>query len=217
MADGERRLTPRGAERRRSLMDLAARTFAAEGYHTTSVTTVVERLGVGKGVFYWYFASKDDLLEEILADALRSMRLAQWEAVAAEPDPARRIEVGIRSSLEWLSGHRHLFVLVEFARAEARFASVVRHGESRLKADALPHVSAGITAGLLRGEDPDVLTTAIVGVTSHLARVLMLEQGAGADRVAEAAIAFCRQGYLVTSPSPRPTGPNATAGLSAGG
>ena len=65
-------------------------------------------------------------------------------------------------------------------------------------ADALPHVSAGITAGLLRGEDPVVLTSAILGVTAHLARVLVLDKGEDPDRVAEAVIAFCRQGYLAT-------------------
>jgi hypothetical protein len=59
-------------------------------------------------------------------------------------------------------------------------------------------VSAGITAGLLRGEDPDLLTLAILGVTAHLARVLVLERGDDPDRVAEAVIAFCRQGYVAT-------------------
>jgi hypothetical protein len=77
----------------------------------------------------------------------------------------------------------------------------MRQGDDQTVADALPHVSAGITAGLLRGEDPVVLTMAILGVTSHLARVLVLEQGEDADRVAEAAIAFCRQGYVATGAS----------------
>jgi AcrR family transcriptional regulator len=191
-----RRLTPKGAKRRQELMDYAARRFAADGYHTTSVTSIVDGLGVGKGVFYWYFDSKDEALGEILADSLRSMRQAQREAIAGEHDPARRIEQGIRSSLRWLSGHRHLFALMEFARTEERFAPIIRQGDQQTVADALPHVSAGITAGLLRGEDPVVLTLAILGVTSHLARVLVLEQGEDPDRVAEAAIAFCRQGYV---------------------
>ncbi len=177
-------------------MDIAARSFAADGYHTTSVASIVERLGVAKGVFYWYFDSKDQLMIEILGDALHSMRLAQREAIAGEPDPARRIEQGIRTSLQWLSDHRHLFVLLEFARTEERFAPVVRQGDQQTVADALPHVSAGITAGLLRGEDPVVLTLAILGVTGHLARVLVLEQGQDARTVAEAAIAFCRNGYV---------------------
>ena len=193
-----RRLTPKGARRRGDLMDFAARRFAADGYHSTSVTSIVDGLGVGKGVFYWYFESKDEMLTEILSEALRSMRQAQREAIADEPDPARRIEQGIRASLRWLSENRHLFVLMEFARTEERFAPIIRQGDQQTVADALPHVSAGITAGLLRGEDPVILTMAILGVTAHLARVLVLEQGEDADRVAEAAIAFCRQGYLNT-------------------
>jgi AcrR family transcriptional regulator len=196
-----RRLTPKGARRRQELMEVAAHRFATEGYHTTSVTSLVEGIGVGKGVFYWYFTSKDELLSEILLDARHSLRLAQREAIAGEPDPARRIEWSIRASLRWLSDHRHLYALMEFARTEERFAPIIRSGDDQTVADALPHVSAGITAGLLRGEDPEVLTMAILGVTAHLARELLLGQGQDADRVAEAAIAFCRQGYLAAGPS----------------
>jgi AcrR family transcriptional regulator len=170
-----RRLTPKGTQRRNDLMDLAARKFAGDGYHTTSVTSIVDGLGVGKGVFYWYFQSKDEMLSQILNDALRSMRLAQQDAIAGEPDPARRIEQGIRSSLRWLSEHRHLFVLMEFARTEERFAPIMRLGDQQ--------------------------TVAILGVTGHLARVLVLEQGQDADRVAEAVIAFCRQGYVAEQAS----------------
>ncbi|MGH9098155.1 MAG: hypothetical protein ACRDWB_12100, partial [Acidimicrobiales bacterium] len=105
---------------------------------------------------------------------------------------------GIRSTIRWLSDNRHLFAIMEFARTEEPFAEMIRLGEQQLVADALPHVTAGITAGLLRREDPVVLTTAILGVSSHLARVFVLERGEDADRVAEAAIAFCRQGFLAT-------------------
>jgi AcrR family transcriptional regulator len=197
----DRRLTPKGARRRQELMEVAARRFAADGYHATSVTSIVDDIGVGKGVFYWYFTSKDELLSQILVDALQSMRMAQRDAIAGEPDPARRIEWGIRASLRWLSDHRHLYVLMERARTEERFAPIIRQGDTQTVADALPHVSAGITAGLLRGEDPEILTLAILGVTAHLARVLVLEQGQDADRVAESVIAFCRQGYLASGPS----------------
>ncbi len=193
------KLTPKGARRRVELMDYAAHAFAADGYHSTSVTGIVSGLGVGKGVFYWYFDSKDELFRQILIDAQRAMRLAQRDAISGEHDPGRRIEQGIRSSIRWLSDHRHLFALMEFARTEERFAPMIRSGERQTVADALPHVRAGITAGLLRREDPVVLTTAILGVTSHLARVLVLEQGEEADRVANAAISFCRQGYLTPS------------------
>ena len=94
-----RRLTARGQRRRLELLDYAARHFASQGYHPTSVTDIVDGLGVGKGVFYWYFASKEELFRQILADAQRDLRRTQRQAIADEPDPVRRIEAGIRASV----------------------------------------------------------------------------------------------------------------------
>jgi hypothetical protein len=98
--------------------------------------------------------------------------------------------------VRWLDGNRHLFVLLEFARTEERFAPLIRQGEEQAVADALPHVKAGIDAGLIRRDDPLVLTQAILGVTDHLARVMVLEQGRPADDAARAAVAFCLEGIL---------------------
>jgi AcrR family transcriptional regulator len=191
-----RRLTARGQRRRQELLELAAHLFATKGYHPTSVADVVDGLGVGKGVFYWYFASKEELFRQILGDSQRDLRRAQRQAIADEPDPVRRIEAGIRAAVAWLDSNRDLFVLLEFARTEERFAPLIRQGEEQAVADALPHVKAGVDAGLVRREDPLVVTHAILGLTQHLARVLVLEQGRPAGEVADSAVALCLGGIL---------------------
>jgi len=190
------RLTARGQRRRQELLDFAAAEFAAKGYHPTSVTDIVEGLGVGKGVFYWYFASKEELFRQILVEAQRDLRRAQRQAIEDEPDPVRRIAAGIRATVTWLDLNRHFFTLLEFARTEERFAPLIRQGEEQAVADALPHVKAGIAAGLIRRDDPFVITHAILGVTDHLARVLVLEQGRSADEASDATIGFCLEGIL---------------------
>ncbi|MDQ1468483.1 MAG: TetR/AcrR family transcriptional regulator, cholesterol catabolism regulator, partial [Actinomycetota bacterium] len=38
-------------------MGHATALFAERGYHPTAVSDIVDSLGVGKGVFYWYFSS----------------------------------------------------------------------------------------------------------------------------------------------------------------
>ena len=164
---------------------------------------LVDGVGVGKGVFYWYFASKEELFRQILVDSQRDLARAQRQAVADEPDPVRRIEAGIAAAVRWLDENRDLFVLLEFARTEERFATLIRHGEERAVADALPHVKAGIAAGLIRRDDPLTLSHAILGVTQHLARVLVLEQARPADEAASAAISFCLEGILSESASAR--------------
>ncbi len=185
---------------------MAAHLFATEGYHPTSVADVVDGLGVGKGVFYWYFASKEELFRQILGDAQRDLRRAQRQAIADEPDPVRRIEAGIRAAVTWLDSNRELFVLLEFARTEERFAPLIRLGEEQAVADALPHVKAGIDAGLIRREDPLVVAHAILGLTQHLARALVLEKGRPAEDVADGAVSLCLGGILAPAAAERRLG-----------
>jgi AcrR family transcriptional regulator len=200
------RLTARGRRRRQELLDFSAEAFAARGYHPTSVTDIVEGLGVGKGVFYWYFSSKEELFRQILVEAQRDLRRALREAIEDEPDPVRRIESGVRTTVSWFAEHRDLFTLLEFARTEERFAPLIRQGEEQAVADALPHVKAGMAAGLIRRADPYVVSHAILGVTQHLARVLVLEEGRSAEEAAEAAIAFCLEGILSPAAAKRRLG-----------
>ena len=99
-------------------MAYATTRFAAQGYHPTSVAEIVDGLGVGKGVFYWYFTSKEELFEEILRDAQQDVRRYQAQAIGDEPDAIRRIELGIRASLDWFDKHRDLYHLFQFAVTE---------------------------------------------------------------------------------------------------
>ena len=62
-------------------MTYAASRFAENGYHPTSVAEIVQGIGVGKGVFYWYFPSKDALVVEVLTSALSDLRATQREAL----------------------------------------------------------------------------------------------------------------------------------------
>lgn len=177
-------------------MDYAAERFAGSGYHTTSVAEIVQGLGVGKGVFYWYFQSKEELLLEILRDAQHDLRRRQQIEIGEETDPVARIESGIRASLLWLADHRSLMTLFQFAAAEERFRATLREGQEVAVSDVVRHVKDGIVAGRIRDTDPLVLTHAILGVTNQLARTFVFERNEDPAVVAEAAVAFCRDGLL---------------------
>ena len=177
-------------------MDFAARRFAENGYHPTSVAEIVQGMGVGKGVFYWYFSSKEELFLEILKEAQTDLRRRQQQAIGDSEDPVERIESGIRATMGWLAENRHLSGLFQFAASEERFAPAMRRGQEVAVGDVVRHVKEGIVAGRIRDTDPLVLTHAILGVTNHLARVFIFERDEAADVVADAAIGFCRDGLL---------------------
>ncbi|MDE0803952.1 MAG: TetR/AcrR family transcriptional regulator [Acidimicrobiales bacterium] len=195
-----RRLTPRGEQRRNELMGFATARFAANGYHSTSVAELVDGLGVGKGVFYWYFDSKEELFIEILRDGERALRRAQWEAIGDESVPLARLELAIRSSMDWWSSHRDLYVLIEFARTEASFASSIRKGERVALADTQKLVQEAIDTGAIPDRNAVVVAQAVLGVSSILARTQLLGRKRPASDVADEVIDFCRHG-LVGSPT----------------
>jgi AcrR family transcriptional regulator len=194
-----RRLTQRGKERREQLMSYAAARFAEQGYHPTSVSEIVAGLGVGKGVFYWYFDSKEQLFLEILKEAQTDLRRRQQQAIGDEEDPVRRIELGLRASMAWAEAHRDHNKLIQFAATESTFVNALLRGQDIAVSDVVKHVKEAIAVGRIRDTDPDVLAHAMVGVVGHLTRVFIYDRGEPAESVADAAVAFCLDGLSPSS------------------
>lgn len=175
-------------------MATAARLFSQRGFHSTSVSDIVDELGVGKGVFYWYFPSKDELFIEILRAAHQELRRRQRAALGDEPDPVRRIELGIRATMQWFHEQRTSFTLIQFARTDDRFADILRQNQDVAIADAVLHIKDGIVEGSITDQVPEVLAEAVVGVTERLARAYLVERDDPVTEVADAAVAFCLTG-----------------------
>jgi len=189
-----RNLTPRGAERRDQLVRAAARLFAERGYHPTSVADVVRSLGVGKGVFYWYFSSKEELLVELLRSSHLALRRRQQAALAGEDDPLARIELGIRASLAWFHEHRDYFAIIQFAATDETFAPVLRRNREVAIADTARHLKEAIVERRIPDQDPEVLAYAIHGVIDQLTRRFLVERDEPVGRVADVAVSFCLRG-----------------------
>ena len=60
-------------ERRNEIIETAGKLFEEKGYAQTQVQDIVNEIGVAKGLFYYYFKSKDEVMEELAdryADAI---------------------------------------------------------------------------------------------------------------------------------------------------
>ena len=56
----------KGEKRKLELVQIAYRMFLTKGYENTSVDEILEEAGIAKGTFYYYFESKELLLEEVI-------------------------------------------------------------------------------------------------------------------------------------------------------
>jgi AcrR family transcriptional regulator len=192
----DRKLTQRGEERRQQLMAYATSRVAQNGFHPTSVAEITEGLGVGKGVFYWYFDSKEALLRAILADAQLDLRRRQRAAVSGAATPVDGIERGIRASMEWSIQHADYFRLFQFAATDDRFNGGLRKGEQVAVNDAARVLEAAMDAGEITAGDATLLSHALLGVHTHLVHLVHRGVLQATDEVIDTAVDFCLHGLL---------------------
>jgi AcrR family transcriptional regulator len=188
------KLTPRGKDRREQLLRTGARLFAERGYHPTSVADIVSSIGVGKGVFYWYFQSKDELLAELLKASHHELRKRQQHAISDEHDPVRRIELGIDATLAWFAEHRDYFSIIQFAATDETFAPVLARNEEIGLSDTARHLKEAMAGGRIADQDPEMLARAIHGVIGRLTRDYVIDRDEDLAVVTELARSFCRHG-----------------------
>lgn len=193
-SDGKE-LTERGQRRKSELMEAAVRIFAEKGFQGTSVAEIVRDVGAGKGVFYWYFDSKEALFGEILRETLVELRRAQADAISDCDDPVERIALGIRASLGYFAENRHLFAMLEQAWTIDAFRARLEEGQEVVIGDTAKHVQEGINRGLIRNGDALFLAHAIFGVATHVAR-RFVKAKTDVDQLAEESVAFCLTGIL---------------------
>ena len=194
-----RKLTKKGSQRKEQVLETAFRLFAEQGYHGTTVGDVCDVMGVGKGVFYWYFDSKEALFAELLKRSLYQLRRSQQTAIEGIDDPVERIARGIRASIEFFRSDPGYLSLIRTAARYENFSSQLSGGQEIVVADTALHIKDGMAAGSIRHGDPDLMAHGILGAIFHFVETYFEVEGEGtSDRpqLADEAVAFCLNGVL---------------------
>lgn len=180
-------------------MQAAVALAAEQGFAHTRVSDIVGHVGVGQGVFYWYFESKEALFREILTDTTQRLRFFQGCYIEGEADPVRRIAKGILATFDFIVHNAHVFALLDHASTQARFAQQRTEVARVHGLDTSRHVTEAMDAGSVRRTDPVYIAEAITGVIDRLARVFFASEKPDLDRVIQESIDFCLGGILGTS------------------
>ncbi|MGP3923369.1 MULTISPECIES: TetR/AcrR family transcriptional regulator [unclassified Streptomyces] len=80
--------------RRRQILDGAARCFARNGFHATSMQDVLREAGLSAGAVYRYFRSKEELIAAIAEEAFTTIRAAFADAARETPPPLPDVILG---------------------------------------------------------------------------------------------------------------------------
>jgi AcrR family transcriptional regulator len=169
---GRPRLTAplrRGVSGREQILDAAAQMFSEQGYSAASTRRIAEAVGVKQASLYYHFASKQDILAELLAGTVRpSLAFSAKLARTAEPAHVQlyalaAFDVGLLCSGRWNVGA--LYTLPEL-RAE-QFEGF-RRDRLLLKRAYGRRVSNGLKAGCFTVESADVSTSLVFALAESV-------------------------------------------------
>lgn len=160
---------------REALLEAAIACLQDKGSADTTARDIAGRAGVSLGAIGYHFGSKDDLLQDALAEAVRRWLEPLIGLVSTAPTGLRREQLGpaIDRLLETFSANRRLVVAYFEALLRAEHVAGLRSVMAR----DFDLLRAAVTTGIeqlqttqprSRRVDPDVATTLVMAVFDGL-------------------------------------------------
>jgi len=136
----------KGERRKQELLQIAYRLFISRGYENTSVDDIIEEAGIAKGTYYYYFETKEQMLEEVIGMMIDQEAETAKQILKAEIPVPQKI-VGIISTL------RPTREETPIEDALMRPENIVMHEKIRKKIveEAVPLLSEVVEEGIAEG------------------------------------------------------------------
>lgn len=159
-------------ERRRQLLDVARRVFAARGYEAASLEEIAEAAGVTRPVVYSHFGDKQSLFEAVVSEEIDRVEAVVSAAIADPGEPRELLERGLRAFFDYVREHPDGHAVL------TRDAPVhLSHGGLGTMLDSLATRIAKVIEGANRrfGLDPShvpapLFAHALIGIGAHVGR-----------------------------------------------
>jgi len=94
----------KSARTRERILDAAAHVLSRKGYAGTRLSDVADQAEIQAPAIYYYFPSRDDLIEEVMWSGIAHMREHIMKVMAALPgdvDPLGRIDAAVEAHLRY--------------------------------------------------------------------------------------------------------------------
>jgi AcrR family transcriptional regulator len=167
---------PRPARTRRRLLDAAHYLIAEKSVADLRIAELTDHAGVALGSFQNHFASKDELVEAVVREAVQTLAAEIVEAPGADDEPAAVAIAALRRFVRLAyDDPEFCHLLVNLSRSEELFVESIRpYAETAL--------TRAVKAGVFQIEDMDIAVTSIVaGGLAVIRRILDGHLGQDAD------------------------------------
>lgn len=114
-------------------MRIALAIFAAKGFDATSIDEIIEKAHIAKGTFYYYFNSKEKLVQEIIHEGINTFTQMINKDMPGLPDEETRIRKLVEIELNFFYTYKDFCIVFvgEFWRYQNRWHDDIQLIQSR--------------------------------------------------------------------------------------
>jgi AcrR family transcriptional regulator len=150
------------------ITEVAVRLFAEKGYQGTTIKDIMAPFGATGAAFYYYFPSKDALLQSIFDDAMTVVERELTASLDLGLGPAEALEHVIGTHARVIAERRFVSnVLLEHARElPPRLARRAVERQRAYTARIREVYERGVAQGVFLDEDPELVVNGLLGMAN---------------------------------------------------
>jgi AcrR family transcriptional regulator len=172
--------------RRKQILEIAKKVFAARGYYNTNIEIICKKAGVGRGTIYRYFKNKEDIFAVLLEEGLEEMNRQltdQYEKTELIFKSREELVDAYVKSLERMIVF--MFADRDFARITLEVASGVSKRFTQIRQDQMDKNLSLIRTIMEKWKcndcvrqdlDTELLAIRLNGTMEKIARTLLFDQ-----------------------------------------
>ena len=112
-------------EKQETILAVALRLFAGQGYENTPTSQIAKESGVSEGLIFRHFENKDGLLRALIADGQARVQVFM-DRIAQETDPKKVLSRTIDLPLTLISEEREFWTLQFILKYNSKYAAALK-------------------------------------------------------------------------------------------
>ena len=156
------------------ILDAAEPLFYAKGYHETAISDIAKKMGVAQGTIYYYFTSKEELLETLIKRDLSGTISKIYIAVRNNSSPlsvSHKLQIAIQALLDSLyhgAGDGFTFEFLHNDQTIHFLDKLARQGKQLLNPLLLELIEEGHQQQCFRVTEPQAALNVITAMVEAL-------------------------------------------------
>lgn len=166
------RVSKEPEERKKEIIETAMKLFAKRGYKHTQIKDIVGSIGVAQGLFYYYFKSKEEVMEAVAEEYAKKILYSVEVTINSRDTVLEKLDEVAKSFIMMSQDQEEIFIEIQNADDGIIHEKVFKYLIEKLIPKIVEIVKIGNESGECNCKNPELYTQILLyGVSEKLNKV----------------------------------------------